>query len=153
MKTRKDLQGARRSCYRLLKVRSRSEKELRDRLHVQGFDSGTINKAIFELSKIGLINDKAFARLWVESRSKRPLGAHRLASELQAKGIHKQIIAQVLDECSSPRNEEAAIRQVLEAKMKRLKGLDKKKIRERLWGFFLRKGYSKDVVFDVLNEL
>ena len=153
MSTKKDFQCAKNACYRLLKVRSRSEKELRDRLEAKGFDNATIERAVVELSEIGLIDDEAFARLWVESRIKRPLGVHRLASELALKGINKQIIVQVLAEYSNPRQEEEFVRQALAAKMKKLKGLDKKKIKQKLWGFFLRRGFSKDIVFDVLNEL
>lgn len=153
MKPTQGLQSAKNACLRLLKVRPRSEKELRDRLHRKGFDDAIIEQAIAALVESGLIDDEVFARLWVESRIKRPLGMHRLASELSAKGIHKQIIEQVLAEYNNPRQEEQLIRQMVALKMKKLKGVDKKKIKERLWGFFLRRGFSRDIVFDVLHEL
>ncbi len=153
VKIKRDFQSAKKACCRLLKVRSRSEKELRDRLRLNGFDSATVDQTILELTNSGLVDDEAFARLWVESRIKKPLGVHRLVTELEIKGINKRIIAEVLSEYTSPQHEEATIRQMLELKLKKLKGLHKEKIRERLWGFFLRKGFSKEVVFDVLNEL
>lgn len=153
MKVKKDLERAKDACYRLLKVRARSEKELSDRLRLKGFDNNIIQQAIVALSEAGLVDDEAFARMWVESRIHKPLGIHRLDSELKIKGVSKEIISQVLSEYNSPQREEEAIRYLLEKRIKKLKGLDKKKIKERLWAFFLHKGFSRETVFEVLNEL
>ena len=151
--SKKDLNSAKKACFNLLKIRPRSEYELRSRLVRKGFDTEVIEKTVEYIAKIGLIDDLAFARLWVESRIKRPLGLHRLSFELKTKGVNKEIIDRVVKEYKSPEKEEETIRDLLQRKMKKLSGLDKKKIKSRLWGFFLRKGFSKDIVFDVLSEI
>ncbi len=42
---------------RLLSYRSRSKKEMFERLERKGFDSGEINRAVKSLEDTGLIND------------------------------------------------------------------------------------------------
>ncbi len=150
---KKDLQSAKKSCFRLLKVRPRSEYELRSRLGIKGFAKEIIDQTIAELSRIGLIDDAMFARLWVESRIKKPLGLNRLSFELKTKGIAKEIIEQVVAEYNSPDKEEEIIRDLVNRKIKKFSGMDKNKIKNRLFGFLLRKGFSKDIVFDVVNEI
>jgi len=149
----KDLSSAKTACFRLLKIRPRSEHELRSRLLQKGFENKVIEEAIAAIAKIGLIDDLEFARLWVSSRIKRPLGLKRLSFELKQKGVDKDIIEKVVGEYNCPEKEEEVIRELLEQKLKKLSGLDRHKIKERLWGFFLRKGFSKDIVYDVLSEL
>ena len=153
MVNKKDLASAKKACFRLLKVRPRSEYELRSRLKLKGFEKSTVDSAVAELYRIGLLDDLAFARLWVESRIKRPLGLNRLSYELKLKGIDKGIIQQVVGEYDSPLKEEQVVRELLEKRLKKLSGLDKNKVKGRLWSFFLRKGFSKQIVYDVLNEL
>ncbi|MDD5355743.1 MAG: regulatory protein RecX [Candidatus Omnitrophica bacterium] len=149
----KDLSSAKTACFRLLKVRPRSEYELRSRLLQKGFENKVIEEAITAIAKIGLVNDLEFAKLWVQSRIKKPLGLKRLSFELKQKGIDKDIIEKIISEYNCPEKEEKVVRELLERKLKKFSGLDKQKIKERLWGFFLRKGFSKDIVYDVLNEL
>lgn len=137
----------------MIKFRPRSEYELRSNLSRKGFDKEIIEQAVAALIKIHLLDDLAFARLWVESRIKKPLGIKRLSFELKTKGINNSIIEKVISEYNFPQKEEEVIRDLLSQKMKKLSGLDKDKIKNRLWGFFLRKGFSKDIVYDVLSEL
>jgi len=151
--SRKDLGSAKRASYHLLKIRPRSENELRSRLKIKGFQKDIIDSAIEELYRIGLLDDLAFARLWVESRIMKPLGLNRLSYELKIKGVDKDIIKQVISDFDSPEKEKIVVRELFQKKLKKLENLDKQKIKSRLWSFFLRKGFSKDIVYDVLREL
>lgn len=153
MRGKKDLDSAKNACFRLIKIRPRSENELRTRLKLKGFDKGIIDETVLFLSKVGLVDDLTFARLWVESRIKKLLGLNRLYFELKLKGVDKDIIESVISEYKSPEKEEQIIRDLLKQKIKKISHLEKEKIKARLWGFFLRKGFSKDIVYQVLNEL
>ena len=153
MNSKKDLDSAKKSCLRLIKIRPRSEYELRSRLLRKGFEKEVIDRAISEFARIGLVDDLTFARMWVESRIKKPLGLNRLQFELKIKGIDKEIIEQTLNQYRSPEKETEVVRDLLKQKLKKFTNLDKNKIKSRLWGFFLRKGFSKEIVFEVLNKL
>ncbi|MFC1708908.1 regulatory protein RecX [Candidatus Omnitrophota bacterium] len=150
---KKDLSSAKKASYRLLKIRPRSEYELRNHLKLKGFQKDIIDSAITELHRIGLLDDLAFAKLWVESRIKRPLGLNRLSYELKVKGVAKDIINQVISKYDSPGKEEDVVRELINRKIEKIAHLDKTKIKSRLWSYFLRKGFSKDIVYDVLSEL
>lgn len=151
--SKKDLSSAKKACFHLLKIRPRSEYELRSRLKIKGFEKDIIDSAIKELYNIGLIDDLEFAQLWVGSRIKKPLGLNRLSFELKIKGVDRDIIKQVLNKYDSPEIEKKAIRELLKKKIKKMAHLDRTKKKSRLWSFFLQKGFSKDIVYDVLREL
>ncbi len=60
-----------------------------------------VETAIDRLVELGILDDAAFARAWVESRDRaHPRGGRALRQELRAKGIADDVIAQVLDERS-----------------------------------------------------
>ena len=84
--------------FRLLKIRFRSEKEVRDKLGQKGFSEPTVDEAVGYFRSIGLIDDRQFARRWIASRLNKPFGVHRIRFELKEKGIAPEIIKQALDE-------------------------------------------------------
>ena len=59
-------------------------------------------------TEVGLIDDAAFARLWVESRQAgRGLAKRALADELRRKGVDAEVVREAVDEID-PATEEAA---------------------------------------------
>lgn len=147
----KDLSQARNYSLRLIKFRVRSEKEVRDKLKQKGFSPEVIDQAVDFLKKVQLLDDALFARLWVSSRIKKPLGARRLNYELKAKGIDKRIIEETLTEAQKEYGEEKAIADIIQLKLKKFKGLPREKIKARLYGLLLRRGYSAALVMDALE--
>ena len=87
-----ELAKAKNAVFRLLKYRSRSRKELQDRLRHKKFSENTINQAIVYFDSLDLIDDQAFAVNWLNSRLSRPLGLRRIFFELKRKGISKDIL-------------------------------------------------------------
>lgn len=84
---------------RLLEVRPRSVDEVRRRLRDAGYRLELGDAAIERLVNLGILDDEAFARAWVESRDRaRPRGERALRSELRRKGVADSIVADVLGE-------------------------------------------------------
>jgi SOS response regulatory protein OraA/RecX len=84
---------------RFLEVRPRSIDEVRRRLREAGYRAGLVDGAIERLADLGMLDDEAFARAWVESRDRaRPRGERALRSELRRKGVAGAIVADVLGE-------------------------------------------------------
>jgi len=78
---------------RFLETRSRSVAEVRRRLTAAGYRGPLIEAAIGRLVELGLLDDAAFARGWVESRDRaRPRGEQALRRELRLKGIDPAIV-------------------------------------------------------------
>lgn len=82
---------------RYLEVRSRSIAEVRRRLTGNGYRPDLVDGAITRMSELGMLDDDAFARAWVESRDRsRPRGERAIRVELGQKGVDRAVIDEVL---------------------------------------------------------
>ena len=93
---------------RFLEARSRSVVEVRRRLTHAGYRPDLVEGAIERLLELGMLDDEAFARLWIESRDRaRPRGERAIRQELGLKGVDRATVDLVLAE----RREAAALRE------------------------------------------
>ena len=84
---------------RFLEVRSRSVAEVRRRLTGAGYQVALVEDAIARLLDLGLLDDEAFARAWIESRDRaRPRGERAIRQELGLKGVDRTTVDLVLAE-------------------------------------------------------
>lgn len=149
-----DRAKAKESALRLLAVRARSEGELKDRLRRKGFDEELTAGVVLALSEVGLVDDEAFARAWADERVRlRPVGPRRLAQELVAKKIGRDLAARVVDETFREHSELELARRVLQKKTRVSGGGDARKHRARLHSFLIRRGFSYEVASAVLKEI
>lgn len=82
---------------RFLEVRARSVAEVRRRLTSIGYQPDLVEGAITRLLDLGLLDDEAFARSWVESRDRaRPRGERAIRQELGLKGVDRITVDLVL---------------------------------------------------------
>lgn len=82
---------------RFLEVRSRSVAEVRRRLTTNGYRADLVDGAITRMTELGMLDDEAFARSWVESRDRsRPRGERAIRVELAQKGVERGVIDEVL---------------------------------------------------------
>jgi regulatory protein len=86
---------------RFLELRARSVEEVRRHLARAAFPAALAEEAIARLLELGMLDDRAFAAAWVESRDRaRPRGEGALRAELRRKGIDRETVAAVLTERS-----------------------------------------------------
>lgn len=137
----------------LLKFRLRSRKEIYERLKRKKFTEEIITQTLDFLESKGFIDDTIFAKVWIESRLKRPLGLRRLRQELKIKGINEVIIDSKIKEIKNNYNEADVVREIAEEKFNRLKGIEPRKAKKRIYDYFMRRGFSPDVVIDIINQL
>lgn len=139
-------------AFNYLSYRPRSKQEMQRYLSQKGHASETIEEVLRKLVDYHYVDDQVFAVGWVENRQRfRPTGPHLLRAELRQKGVDRtladQAIADVVDD-------EKAL--ALEAATKRagsLKGADYPEFSRKLGGFLSRRGFSGDVVWEVVREL
>ncbi|HET7483080.1 MAG TPA: regulatory protein RecX [Actinomycetota bacterium] len=85
-----DFKEAMERAGRMLALRARSEREVRDRLREAEFDDETIDAVVARLYELDLLNDEAFAVQLIEERAtKKGLGPRMLLAELEAKGVDR----------------------------------------------------------------
>ncbi len=82
---------------RFLELRSRSVDEVRRHLAAARYPAELIERAVSRLLELGMLDDRAFGRAWVESRDRaRPRGEQALRRELALKGLDRELVAEVL---------------------------------------------------------
>jgi regulatory protein len=145
---------ARESALRLLGHRSRSRDEIRQRLARKGYEPDLIQEVLEDLARLELVDDDAFSRAWVESRTTaRPMGAQRIARELRQKGVARETIQQALADRSSPEQERELALGVARQWLKRVAGEERPVAFRRLAAALQRRGFSWSVTESVLGEL
>jgi regulatory protein len=132
--------------------RARSRHELADKLAAKGVPAEIAGRLLDRFTEVGLIDDAAFARLWVESRqSGKGLARRALAAELRRKGVADEVARGVLDELE-PGAEEQAARVLVRKKLRSLQAVDRATATRRLAGMLARKGYPPGLAFAVVRD-
>lgn len=143
------------AALRFLNARARSEREIRDRLGEKGFGPEPVEAALERLRALGLVDDDAFARMWVENRlAMRPRGAAALRSELGRKGIDRGLVDRVLagDDVQSGEGERAEA--VARAALRRYADApDRPTFQRRLGGFLQRRGFGYETITPIIERL
>lgn len=148
-----ELTKARNAAYRFLTYRPRSRAEIEAKLHDKEFNEAIIEAVLAHLARLGYVNDLQFAREWTRSRIRlRGFGRRRIGQELKNKGIGRELIREVFDEVFNEETEIETAKRVAEKKLNTMKSLDRVIRRRRLAGFLERKGFSFEIIRDVLNR-
>lgn len=135
----------------LLKFRLRSEKEIYARLKHKKFDEEIIKQTILFLKDKGFIDDRIFAKAWIASRIKKPLGLGKIRQELNLKGIDKEIIDSQISEIKQDYSEEDLIKKIAKLRLAKLKGIEPRCAKRRVYAYLLRRGFSPEIIIDALN--
>jgi len=145
---------------RYLEQRARSVEEVRRHLREARYPEALIEAAIDRIVRAGMLDDRAFASAWVESRDRaRPRGEQALRRELSLKGLDRDLIEDVLaeraagpaaGETDAPGNEAAPdLRAALRLLAKRRSTLDRiadpRLRRQRAYALLARNGFDPDV--------
>ena len=143
------------AALRFLEARPRSAAEIRTRLERKDFAPEAIGTALDRLTQLGLIDDAAFARLWVEHRlASNPRGANALRDELRRKGIAADTAASVLgDEALAGDEAERAMRVARGALRKYADAADRNAFTRRLGGYLQRRGFTFDIIRPIIDQL
>jgi len=149
LQERDALERAVEQALNLLSYRPRSVDEVRRRLAEKGCQEQMVEAALDRLTRVGLLDDKAFARYWLDNRSQfNPRGARALRQELRQKGVDEATIREVLADY----DEDAVAARAAEAAARRLSGLDPRTFRRKLSGYLLRRGFDYSAIEPLLEH-
>lgn len=141
------------SALRSIERTHKTEKEVRDKLQLKGYEDNAINKSIEFLKEYNFINDDNYTKMFIRDKLN-SVGSQKIKYTLIQKGIAKEIIE---DELSKLNNENEKNTAINLAK-KKLKSIEKKendnyKISGKLYRYLMSKGYTYDVTKDVVKEI
>ncbi len=134
-----DRRHALRTSLRLIALRPRSERELRDALRRKGFGQALVDQALARLRELGYLNDAAFAEYWTEARqSSAPRSRRMLRWELATKGIEAAVAGQAV----AAIDDDAAAYDAAVRRARSLDRADEAAFRRKLAGFLERRGFA-----------
>ena len=152
-----EVQKALDSALLLLEVRARAKREIETRLTQKGYEESIIEQVIEKLVRLELINDAQFAAQWVEAKTRvggnRPVGRRRLSSELYAKGVAKDQIAEAVEVVTNA--DELVLARAAASKKVRTVPTDRDLLqaeRRKLMSFLQRRGFGWETVKQVTRE-
>ena len=141
------------AALRLLEVRPRAEREIRDRLRRKRYDADQIDGVVVRLRELGLLDDEHFARLWVANRMA-TRGAQALRHELIGKGVDRRIAAEVVQAAVDPESESATCEQIARKALPRYAAVsDRAAFQRKLGGLLQRRGFTWEIVGPILQRL
>jgi regulatory protein len=144
---------ARAYAFLLLKYRQRSVKEISQRLKNKKFPEEVISRTIEFLRGKKFLDDDLFARAWIKERLARYIGPRRLKQELKLKGITERVIEDNLKGAREFYSEPDTVRELVAKRSARLKDLDPRTAKRRIYGYLLRRGFSPESAIDALDRL
>lgn len=125
-------------------MRARSRRELQTRLLRAGFESEEVEAELERLESVGLIDDEAFARQFVEHAvTSRLAGRRAVATSLAAKGVDRGTVELALEEIGGDDASRAA--ELAATRAGRLAALPPETAFRRLMSLLLRRGYDPSV--------
>jgi len=135
----------------LLGYRERSLREIRMRMRQKGYEEKLIEKVMKYLKDRNLINDKRFTRLWAESRIKKGYGSWRIQSELEQKGVNREMADEILKDLYSGIDEVQVALDLVEKK--RWVSKEPPRLTERVSNLLRRRGFSFEVISNVVEKI
>lgn len=136
----------------LLNYRSRSEKELRERLEKKGFSEEHISGTLRYLKEAGYVNDPALALdLKRQAFDNKLLGHNSAKRFLLNRGLPDAIIEETLE--YDEETEAGKIKKLIEKKLRTAGDYPDKKKEKRLWDFLVRKGYRSGTIRNALHDI
>ena len=143
---------ARQVCLRLLALAPQTRAQLADALRKRGIPEEIAEGVLSRFTGVGLIDDAAFARAWVESRHHgRGLSGRALTQELRRRGVDDDQIREAVDGLGPDAEAETA-RRLVERRLAATQGLAPEVRIRRLAGMLARKGYPPGLAFRVIRE-
>jgi regulatory protein len=133
--------------------RARSVREVAQRLEKRGHSGKIIDQVIRELRRNDLLDDVLFAAQWAQHRmATKPMGEYLLRQELKLKGISDEIVEKTLLTTFGQTSQRELATELLRARWVRYRSLDVGKARRRMADFLLRRGFPREIVWEVVAQ-
>lgn len=134
-----------------LSYRPRSRREIEDYLRRKGIDQAAAPAVVARLERMGLVDDREFARFWVENRQTfRPRGVRALRFEMRQKGLDNEVIDTALEHIE---DEEPIAYSVGQKKQQSYRSHEGREFLNRMTQFLQRRGFPYGVSSSVARRL
>jgi regulatory protein len=143
---------ARQICLRLLTAEPRTRAQLAAALRRRRVPDEIAESVLGRFAEVGLIDDAAFARAWVETRHHgRGLARRALSAELRQRGVPAGEV-QAAVSTLGPQDEIATARHLVARRLPATRGRPLPARVRHLVGVLARKGYPAGLAYQVVRE-
>jgi len=123
------------------------------RLKQKGHRGIIIAGTIDGLKSKGMLDDLAFAKLWIGDRiSLKPAGKSLIAAELRAKGIDDATIDEAFAGYKDSFDEYELALPLARKKIRTIRGADPEKAKRKVFDFLVRRGFSRNTIWKVIKD-
>lgn len=135
---------------KFLSIRPRSEAEVRENLRKHGIAELLIDQELERLRQSGWLDDRHFAKLWVENRAAfRPRSKRALQVELRRKGVAPAALKAAL----AGADDEASAYQLAAQRARRLASLPRPEFRRKLAEYLARRGFDYETIQPIVERV
>ncbi len=136
--------------FKLLGIKDRSEKELRQKLNLKGYKAALINETIKYFKDIGMVNDKILAESIVSFRGEnRILGGFGCRQYLKKRGIPEDIVKEIIFPFEK---EIEKANRIIDKKISHFMKYPEKDRFNKIYQFLYRRGFDSEVISDALRS-
>ncbi|BCZ47906.1 hypothetical protein psyc5s11_39730 [Clostridium gelidum] len=141
------------SALRIIEKSCKTEKEVRDKLILKGYEDNSINKSIKFLKEYNFINDSNYTKAFIREKLKSQ-GSQKIKYTLIQKGISKENIEEELSDLNKENEKNIALN-IAKKKFDIIKKKenDNYKISGKLYRYLISKGYEYDITSEVVKEI
>jgi regulatory protein len=145
-------EAARQICLRLLASGPRTRAQLASALRRRRVPDQTAEAVLGRFTEVGLIDDAAFARAWVETRHHgRGLARRALSAELRQRGVAADEVRAAVGSLGDA-EELATARRLVAKRVRASRGRPLPARVRHLVGVLARKGYPAGLAYQVVRE-
>jgi regulatory protein len=145
-------EAARQICLRLLTAGPRTRAQLAAALRRRRVPDEIAKSVLGRFAEVGLIDDAAFARAWVETRHHgRGLARRALSAELRQRGVAAEEVRAAVGTLG-PQDEIATARRLVARRLPATRGRPLPARVRHLVGVLARKGYPAGLAYQVVRE-
>ena len=141
------------AAFRIVEKTYKSEKELRDKLLLKGYDNESINKTMNILKEYNFISDENYVKMYVKDKV-RVQGKKKIKYDLAKKGINEKIIDEEIYNIDIDEERDTAYELAIKKyNVISKREVDKYKLSQKLYRYLLSKGYDYDTVSYVVKRI
>ncbi len=136
-------------CIKILVRREYSQKELSQKLNINGFHSDVIDDCLDFIKKENYQSDLRYAEMIINTRINQRYGLKKIKLELQQQSINPDIVNSLLNKFEDTWLENA---EFLIRKKAKDKNLSDNKVLNKIKNFLLYRGYDYDTIKTAINN-
>lgn len=145
---------AKRVALRYLNHRSRSEKEIKERLIKEEIPEEIIARVLEFLRSYDLVNDEKWSRAFANDKlNRKAVSSRQIAIELRQKGIDENIIEETIKTVNAEQSDWDRALEAAKKRWPRLQREEPHKRKQKMFSFLAGRGFSFEVIKSTYQKL